>query len=67
MTINKERQKAFELYNKFRKENGVMAANGYAKKQAILCVEEITELLCNLELLEELKYWEKVQQELKKI
>lgn len=35
------KDKAIELYNKFRNANGTMAANGYAKKQAIICIEEI--------------------------
>ncbi len=35
------KKKALELYNKFRDANGTMTANGYAKKQAIICVDEI--------------------------
>ena len=35
------KEKAIELYNKFRNENSAMSANIRAKKQAILCVEQI--------------------------
>lgn len=67
MEINKNRQKAFELYNKFRQANGVMAANGYAKKQAIICVDLFIELFTNLEMIAEINYWEGVKAELKKL
>lgn len=35
------KQKALEIYNKFRNENSVMTANVRAKKQALICIEEI--------------------------
>jgi hypothetical protein len=35
------KQKALEMYNKFRNENSVMTANVRAKKQALICVDEI--------------------------
>lgn len=41
----KAKDKAIDLYNKFRNANGVMSANGYAKKQAIISVNEILEQL----------------------
>ena len=37
------KQKALEMYNKFRNENSVMTANVRAKKQALICIEEIME------------------------
>jgi hypothetical protein len=37
------KQKALEIYNKFRNENSVMTANVRAKKQAIICIDEIME------------------------
>jgi len=37
----KAKEKAIELYNKFRNENAVLAANVRAKKQALICVDEI--------------------------
>jgi len=41
----KEKDKAIELYNKFRNENPVLAANVRAKKQALVCVDEIIKVL----------------------
>ena len=35
------KEKAIEIYNKFRNENSVMAVNIRAKKQALICVKEI--------------------------
>lgn len=80
MEINKNRQKAFELYNKFRQANGVMAANGYAKKQAIICVDEMLELNIawidegiqkdypkRFDLEQTREFWQKVKEELNKL
>lgn len=62
-----KKQKAIELYHRFREANGVMAANGYAKKQAIICVNLFIEVFTNLEIVSEIKYWEGVKVELKKL
>lgn len=62
-----KKQKAIELYHKFREANGVIAANGYAKKQAIICVDLFIEVFTNLEMITEIKYWQGVKEELKKI
>ena len=35
------KEKAVELYNKFRNENAVMTANIRAKKQALISIDEI--------------------------
>ena len=39
------KQKALELYNKFRDENSVMTSNIIAKKQAFICIKEIIDLM----------------------
>lgn len=39
------KQKAIELYNKFREENSVMTSNIRAKKQAFICIKEIIDLM----------------------
>lgn len=62
-----KKQKAIELYHKFRNANGVMAANGYAKKQAIICVDLFIEVFTNMEMIAEINYWEGVKVELKKL
>lgn len=69
------KEKAIELYNKFRKENSVMTANIRAKKQALICVNEIINnspfkdygfkfdtISSRLEAVE--KYWFEVKSEL---
>ena len=73
----KTREKAIELYNKFRNENSVMTANIRAKKQAIICVNEIIKALktttghCTLSLLDrqevqsDFEYWDDVLEEIK--
>ena len=75
----KTREKAIELYNKFRNENSVMTANIRAKKQAIICVNEIIKALktttghCTLKLLDrqevqnDFEYWDDVLEEIKNI
>lgn len=62
-----KKQKAIELYHKFREANGVMAANGYAKKQSIICVDLFIEVFTNLEMASEINYWEEVKKELQKL
>lgn len=70
------REKAIELYNKFRNENAAMSANVRAKKQALICIEQIIEncpfkdygfqfdtIQSRLEAVK--KYWEEVKKELK--
>lgn len=40
------KEKAKELYDKFRNENPVMSANIRSKKQAIIAVDEILKITC---------------------
>ncbi len=63
------KEKAIELYNKFRNANSTMAANGYAKKQAIICVDEIIKAfdLYGNDLMGEINYWQEVLNELNKL
>lgn len=63
------KNKAIELYNKFREANGLMAANGYAKKQAIICVDEIIKVfdLYGNDLMGEINYWQEVKTKLNKL
>jgi hypothetical protein len=63
------KNKAIELYNKFREANGLMAANGYAKKQAIICVDEIIKAfdLYGNDLMGEINYWQEVKTKLNKL
>ena len=35
------KEQAIKLYNKFRNENSVMTSNIRAKKQALICINEI--------------------------
>jgi hypothetical protein len=63
------KEKAIELYNKFRNENPVMAANVRAKKQALIAVDEILKELKEFNVLdgygiESSEYWEQVKTEL---
>ena len=61
------KEKAIELYNKFRKANGLMAANGYAKKQALIAIDEIIKACTNVSGYTMNKdYWQEVKTELKK-
>lgn len=63
------KDKAIELYNRFRNANGVMSANGYAKKQALICVDEIIKetgtYYTVLEGNKFVNYWERVGEEIK--
>ncbi len=72
------KEKAIELYNKFRNENPVMAINIRAKKQALICVDEIIancpfkdvgvkfdSIESRLDAIE--KYWIEVKKELEKL
>ena len=76
------KEKAIELYNKFRNENPVMAINIRAKKQALICIDEIIketpELTpeetfidgsCGVDFFinERFEYWNKVKNELIKL
>lgn len=69
------KEKAIELYNKFRNENSVMTSNIRAKKQALICIDEIIDncpfkdyglkfdsVSSRLEAIE--KYWFEVKSEL---
>jgi len=58
------KEKAVELYNKFRNENPVMAANIRAKKQALLAVNEILGILFQHH---EIDYWKEVKSEIEKL
>lgn len=68
------KEKALELYHKFRNANGSLSGNGYAKKQAILCAEEILNLPKTTGLgtfkpiiREDYDYWKEVKQELENL
>lgn len=73
------KDKAIDLYNKFRNSDGTMASNGYAKKQAIICVDEITRenlvidqpITDDVETIEILNkryaFWKEVKEELIKL
>jgi hypothetical protein len=58
------KEKAIHLYNKFRNENSVMSANIRAKKQALICVEEI---IAELVYDKQFEYWQEVKQEIEKL
>lgn len=59
------KEKAIELYNNFRNENPVTAANFRAKRQAILCAKEILKALSFLSSDDILvKYWNEVKKEI---
>ena len=59
-------EKAIELVNKFKDSIRWPYPNDDINC-AIKHVDEITELLCNLELLEDLKFYEKVKEHLNNI
>ena len=71
------KEKATDLYNKFRNENSVMSANFRAKKQATICVNEILQYGCfstqpQIEKANKIKpksiykeYWQEVIKEIK--
>lgn len=73
------KEKAIEIYNAFRNENSVMTANVRAKKQAIVCVNEILKTFninwqwCSKEIEDkslwrkEYQFWEDVEQEIEKL
>ena len=72
------KEKAKDLYNKFRNENSVMTANVKAKKQAIIAVEEIIKSEPNIPMFSDkynirtksyksitaFEYWQEVKREL---
>lgn len=66
------KEKANELYWKFRNENHAMSANIRAKKQALICVDEIIKTL-TIEPIrhnnnrQSSKYWQEVKQEIEKL
>jgi hypothetical protein len=71
--IMKPKEKAIELYNKFRNENLVMTSNIRSKKQALICVKEVIQqweyidtYIADLggQLNPNLKFWIKVKSEL---
>ena len=69
------KEKAIEIYNSFRNENSVMAANVRAKKQAIACVNEILKSISYIVWENEgdinfkpfFDYFEEVKQEIEKL
>lgn len=66
------KSKAIELYSKFRNENSVMTANVRAKKQALICIEEIINLMVISFKWDEktngnIHFWEEVKDELNKM
>ena len=66
------KEKAIELYNKFRDANGTMVANGYAKKQAVICVDEIIstikiDYMRVQNRMQTVAYWQEVKTELNKL
>jgi hypothetical protein len=70
------KEKAIELYDRFRNKNSVMTANNRSKKQALICVDEIIKTLNedirdldvvgNI-LLDLIKYWREIKQQLIKL
>lgn len=63
------KEKAIELYNKFRNENSVMTSNIRAKKQTFICLDEIIKSYNtkNLIYTKEVIYWNEVKEELSKL
>ena len=61
------KEKAIEIYNKLRNENSIMTANVRAKKQALICVDEIINSHDWNVLKDGLDYWFEVKQELEKL
>ena len=65
------KEKAIEIYNKFRNENSVMTANIRAKKQALICVKEIIYYMSGLHdsvcYNNANDFWEEVKEELQKL
>lgn len=57
------KEKAIELYNKFRNTLTATTANYRAKKIALIAVDEI---LKNCEI-EDVHYWQEVKQEIEKL
>jgi hypothetical protein len=62
--MSNPREKAIELYNKFRNENSVMTSNIKAKKQALICVEE---LINYSKEWDDDNYWHAVKREIIKL
>ena len=61
------KEKAIEIYNKLRNENSIMTANARAKKQALICVDEIINSHDWNVLKDGLDYWFEVKQEIEKL
>ena len=61
------KEKAIEIYNKLRNENSIMTANVRAKKQALICVDEIINSHDWNVLKDGLDYWFEVKQEIEKL
>ena len=57
----KPKEKAIELYNKFRNENSVMTSNVRAKKQALIAVNLVLSVLFQHH---EIDYWKEVKSEI---
>lgn len=71
---NKAREKAIELYNRFRNENPVMASNIRAKRQVLICVDEILNLEFDIRcdasercVNPVIEFWQQVKTEINKI
>lgn len=69
------KEKAIELYNKFRNENPVLSGNIRSKKQAYICVDEMEKVLIaygettfELQNMEsEFRFLDKVREEIKNL
>ena len=67
------KEKAIDLYNKFRNEDSVMAANVRAKRKSIICVDEIINANglhpndTDYDYNKAEEYWQSVKQELLKM
>ena len=57
------KEKALDLYNKFRNEFSIMSANIKAKKCALIAVDEILNVIY-YESKSEYGYWQQVKQEI---
>jgi hypothetical protein len=72
------KEKAIELYNKFRNDAPVLEANYKSKRRALICIDQIIDN-CPIKdygfrfdsissrLDESFKYWEQVKEEMKKL
>ncbi len=59
------KEKAIELYNTFRDTMTVTTGNYRAKKQALICVDEIIKTYIHID--PKLNFWNQVREEIKNI